>query len=185
MQARRKHNLKDKELTYGEITFQSFWDILDSLDLKDNLTFYDVGCGTGKPVIVAALYDAFSSTIGYEIIPEIHSAAESIRNILIRTYPEIGYKVNFVLADALEQDIQNADVVFLPSTCFSQANMHLFAEKCTYMKKGSYIITLTKPLPGLAFELIQQKKYEMSWGATTVNIYRVAVGGLEPPTSRM
>lgn len=55
MNNRRRLNLESKELTYGEITLPALIKILDQVHPKDDDIFYDLGCGTGKVVIAAAL----------------------------------------------------------------------------------------------------------------------------------
>ena len=41
----------------------------------------------------------------------------------------------------------NADLVLANSTCFEQTLMNKIAEKCSLMKKGAWMITLSKKLP--------------------------------------
>jgi len=38
---------------------------------NDNLTFIDIGCGTGKPVFAAALLHPFKKVIGVEILEDL------------------------------------------------------------------------------------------------------------------
>ena len=69
-------------LTYGEIVPESFMQILDLCDIK-NGNFVDLGCGTGKSIIIAALSShRFKSVWGIEIIPELVENAKNVVNKL-------------------------------------------------------------------------------------------------------
>ncbi|CAN0105289.1 unnamed protein product, partial [Discosporangium mesarthrocarpum] len=71
-------------LVYGEITFEAFAVVLDKIKSKYGLpgkghsgpegvvqdpggVFYDIGSGTGKPVISAAILHPFSKSVGVEV----------------------------------------------------------------------------------------------------------------------
>ena len=72
-----------RSLTYGEVVVESFVTILHlarklqikwmkgattSFDIEQG-AFYDLGCGTAKPVLIAALLGGFASCCGIEIVP--------------------------------------------------------------------------------------------------------------------
>jgi hypothetical protein len=75
----------DKSLTYGEISFSSFPQILDfvmRLRPTAERVFVDLGCGTGKAVFAAALSEArFSLCWGIEIVPELLDHALSVKTM--------------------------------------------------------------------------------------------------------
>ena len=58
-----------QELTYGETEFWYSISMFHALNPKKNDVFYDIGCGSGKPLIQAALAfnDVFSVCKGIEI----------------------------------------------------------------------------------------------------------------------
>ena len=75
----------------------------------------------------------------------------------------------------------NADLVLANSTCFEFKLMLEIAERASRMKKGSWMITLTKKLPNADpiherdptkrdWECVLSIKMVMSWGYATVNI---------------
>ena len=53
---------------YGEINFRSFSEIMQEIRplVPPRGVFYDLGCGTGRPVFAAALLCDFSRIIGME-----------------------------------------------------------------------------------------------------------------------
>ena len=84
----------DLSLTYGEIVPSSFHQILDYVSssnsssagpFKEKMgTFYDLGCGTGRAVVCAALSPLlFNKVIGIEIIPDLYESAVEVRSCLL------------------------------------------------------------------------------------------------------
>lgn len=76
--AKKKLGLTDEIFTYGEITFDGFAALLEALDARGRGTFYDLGAGTGKPVIAAALLGNFSRLVGVELVPDLAAAASAV-----------------------------------------------------------------------------------------------------------
>lgn len=83
----------DLSLTYGEVVCASFLQILsyvatsktriDAVTDGNNRIFYDLGCGTGRAVICAALSPhQFQKVIGIELIPELLESAGNVKNCL-------------------------------------------------------------------------------------------------------
>ncbi len=87
---RDEFNLKDSTLVYGEILFETFGTILEKIKKiygRPNYgssgpsgimqqrggIFYDLGSGTGKPVIAAAVLHNFDVCYGIEILEGLYS----------------------------------------------------------------------------------------------------------------
>jgi protein-L-isoaspartate O-methyltransferase len=70
----------ESKLTYGEINFFSFVNILERLQPKQGDSFVDLGHGTGRSMVCADLLygHMFSSICGIEIIPELNAASEGV-----------------------------------------------------------------------------------------------------------
>mmetsp|Transcript_33205 Transcript_33205/g.61905 ORF Transcript_33205/g.61905 Transcript_33205/m.61905 type:complete len:928 (-) Transcript_33205:600-3383(-) len=65
-------------LTYGEIEFPSFVRLLEDMGGREGQVFVDVGSGTGKAVVAAALSGAkFLRCIGVEVLPGLCQASRS------------------------------------------------------------------------------------------------------------
>lgn len=78
-------------------------------------------------------------------------------------------------------DWSDADLVLANSTCFDKILLDQIAEKCSLLKKGSWLFTLTKKLPTAEepelpknetqdWECVMSIKREMSWGQATIHI---------------
>lgn len=89
-----------------------------------------------------------------------------------------------IQGDILEVDWSDSCLVLANSTCFDSALMNKIALKCSQLKKGSWMFTLTKRLPTaepdnelgiVEWECVMSIKRQMSWGQATVHIHRKIV----------
>lgn len=174
MANRKKLDLQIKELTYGEIEFDSFCALLDQMNVDENDIFYDLGCGTGKPVIAAALVKQCKKSVGIELLEDVYNLANEIKEKLEKLLKADGYTppiIEYVHGDIVEKDFSEADVVYIASTCFDQEFMAVLAKKCETLKSGTKIATLTKELISPELIKTQTLTLPMTWGNTTVFIY--------------
>ncbi|CAM9261116.1 unnamed protein product [Scytosiphon promiscuus] len=187
----------DSTLVYGEITFKTLALALHKIKTKYGLpgvgssgpagvlqgerggAFYDIGSGTGKPVIAAALLHPFDKAIGIEILEGLYTTSTELLKVWeggIRDKldeKEGPTKVEFFLGDAFDMNVcdwTDADVVFANSTCFDASLMRKMASAATALKKGAFFITLTKRLPAAYFKVLEHDMFPMSWGSATVYI---------------
>lgn len=162
----------DTSFTYGEIDWFSFASLLERAAPQRGDVFIDVGSGSGRALIAAALLHGhrFRQCIGIELLPGLHHLAREsvaryarmIENIeasdsgtIKRRYPA----VRAVQADLLSYDWSDGDVVFANSTCFSEELMEQLTEKAERLKSGARLITLTKGVESDAFELLSRQRY--------------------------
>ena len=71
-----------EQCVYAEITPESMDDIFYSkinFESLPALTFYDLGSGTGKNVLLAAVTGKFRRCVGIEILPELSAIAEALQ----------------------------------------------------------------------------------------------------------
>jgi SAM-dependent methyltransferase len=161
----------EKSLIYGEVDYPSFYRILRKINAPKGSIFYDLGSGTGKAVFAARLTQDFKRCIGIEILSRLHMRAELIVNRFTNKYNTYlcygGHHDVQVLNDSLiDYDWSDGDVVFANSTCFDDSLMQELSEKAELLKAGSIVITFTKGLTSRprTFELLERKRYKMSWG---------------------
>lgn len=161
--------------TYGEIDFFSFCAIMEKARVQPGDTFLDLGHGSGRALIAAALVygDYLTSISGIELIPSLYDASLQVINNYQQQTVEYDMKkvdIRVVCGNMLELD-WNADIVFANSTCFTEDLMVSIARLAEdRMKVGSRFISLTKRLPSEQFELIERRQYPMSWGPATAFI---------------
>lgn len=102
--------------------------------------------------MAGALLHDFDRCIGVEILEnlyckslemkEVFQAAVTNNRLASHTKFEV-YKNDFLEFDWWSE----ADLVLANSTCYDMCLMRKIAEKASLMKKGSWMITLTKKLP--------------------------------------
>jgi hypothetical protein len=180
---RDARGLSASTLVYGEINFVPFGITFQKLKkLYGGLTkpggvFVDVGSGTGKPVFAACLLHPFAAARGIEILEGLHKGSLELhdewKSPAIQSALPVGHGVvdiSFICGDATtwECSFADADVLFMNSTCFSEALMLALAAIAEGMKKGSYAITFTRKLPSLSWRVLDSTIFTMSWGNATV-----------------
>jgi hypothetical protein len=80
--------------------------------------------------------------------------------------------INFVHGDATIIKWADADVVFMNSTCFEDSLMNRFAELCSELKPGSFVLTTTVNLPSSDYEIMEVSTLKQKWGECTLYIQR-------------
>jgi hypothetical protein len=70
----------------------------------------------------------------------------------------------------LDFDWSDGDVVFANSTCFDDNLMLKMSKMAETLKPGAIFVTFTKGLSSKAFEVLERKRYKMSWGPATGEI---------------
>lgn len=168
---------EEKSLIYGEVDYSSFYKVLRKINPPPGGVFYDLGSGTGKAVFAARLTQDFARCCGVEILHGLHSEARSVLgryNEGFRHYLCSGQsqQVDLYEGSLLEFDWSDGDLVFANSTCFDDGLMSDMAEKARELKPGAFFVTFTKGLDSPYFEVLERKRYRMSWGPATVFIHR-------------
>jgi hypothetical protein len=67
----------------------------------------------------------------------------------------------------LDFDWSDGDVVFANSTCFDDSLMADMSVQAERLKPGAFFVTFTKGLTSKKFEVLERKRYRMSWGPAT------------------
>ena len=178
-------NLVDTNLTYGEIDFHSLGEIFDTIrnrygDITDGGVFYDLGSGTGKGVIAAAVLHSFDRCVGIEILEGLHDISVQVKEVYEREMPaalaqnpQVFKKmpeVQTILGSFFEVDWTDASFIFANSTCFDIDTRNRIS--ATAVKPGTLGISLTKPLSSDHWKILESIRKRMSWGEATVFIQR-------------
>ena len=172
-----RQTMDNRALTYGEVTFEGFGELLRDLGPRARGIFYDLGSGTGKAVILAALLGQFSVLVGIEILPELCAAAQQVRGRYrgetdrMVAPLESNPNIFFIPRDLLNYDWSDGDVIFCQTTCFPPPLMRALEEQLNKLRPGAIILNLTNPLRAPWFWLKYKKDYPFSWGPATVYCY--------------
>lgn len=194
---------KAPTLVYGEIDFMTFGRIMEKIKkiygLPDVGTsgpmgilqrsggvFYDLGAGVGKPVIAAAILHSFDACIGIELLESLHNLSLE----LLFAYNSKGKakgldaQCQFLRGDFLDtnvKDWRDADVVFINSTCFDEPLMDKLARASFRLKKGAFVVSISRRLPTTELTVLEHELCPMSWGEATVFIQQKITEPREPP----
>lgn len=164
--------LSDSALTYGEVEFNSFQEIIQLANPKKGEVFYDLGSGTGKPVFIAALCFEFSACKGIELLEPLYALScqaqkEFYTKIDSKNLPEI----EFHQGDFIQDDFSSANIIFINATCFPADLWEKLVNKFNQMPHGTRIIINSKRIESPYYEEIHSGSHLMSWGMNSVRIY--------------
>lgn len=176
-QARHKLPISDKSHTYGEVVPESFFEMINYVKPKPKEIFYDLGSGTGKAVILAALLFDFQSCFGIETLLELYKVAQTVltrfnHEVVPALQKKVVSTVEFEQADFLDYDISDGDIFFAHSTCFSPELMVQLTKKLESIKEGARVITVTKVIDSPHFACLKTQDYLLGWGKVTINFYQ-------------
>ena len=170
---RQKSNFSNiKEFTYGEIDFHTFIDLMNRVSPKKGEVFYDLGCGAGKALVVAALSYPFSAVRGVELLKGLYDISKGVCDRMQSSAKYVEKpSVEVINNNFFEVDFFDADIIYISSTCFGEETMQRLEEKFLGLKENARIILLTRELKSPSFELLYKNSCKMSWGMCTARIY--------------
>ena len=163
--------------TYGEVIPTAFYDVMLAAEPKEGEVFFDLGSGTGKATILAALVFPFSRVVGVELLPGLGDAA---RQVLSRYDAELRpqlppenqrQRIDFIDGDFLVQDLSEADVLFAHGTCYGPELMGKLTHKLEELKPGARVVMAGQTLasPELVFQ--KMKVMKTDWGSALAAVY--------------
>ena len=182
---RNFNNIPDSTLTYGEVDFISIGEVFYTIEHRFNCmpktgVFYDLGSGTGKGVIAAALLANFTACKGIELLEKLYAISVRIKSQFDDQFPAILERnpdlfqsvptVEFLNNDFFSVDWSDASFIFANSTCFDHEMMRKIGQ--ISLKPGTLGISFTKTIPGENWIVLESIKKNMSWGEATVYIQR-------------
>ena len=154
--------------------------------------FYDLGSGTGRAVIGAALTAPFEKYVGIEYLDSLYNTSIITKNKFEEDFEQY-YKENkellphykneknrpdieFIHGDFLKQDLSKASFIFINSTTFSDQLLGDLAAKFNEdCKSGCVVVNTTMELSKLdrdKWEFLPYFRRYMSWGIATINVYK-------------
>ncbi len=178
-QERGSKKLNGSEFTYGEIELVHFLPLLKFASKKDGGVFWDLGCGTGKALVAAALSEVgFNKICGVEYLEGLHQTTLTS----LQKYETVGAKAGIdpkrcdpglfrvVKGDMREVDWSDADVIYASSICFPEELVRSLAENGKKLRKGTRIITLKNWADEGVYRVLHYLKVKMTWGKNGVYI---------------
>lgn len=162
------------EYAYGEIEFLSFIALLSLVQLDENTVFYDLGSGTGKAVLACSMIFPVRKSIGIELFPQLYlDACQRVNQLAaLANYSELASKIQFILGDFLEVNLQDATLIFINSTAFFGPTWEKLCARLDHLPKLNTVITTSKRLNCADFTLVARTRVAMSWGVVSAYIHQ-------------
>ncbi len=147
--------------TYGEATFDSFYKMLTIIKPKQGEVFYDLGCGLGKKVIIAALCFPFSKSFGIEKLEDLFIVANKINNIF-KEEVTLNLKniaiTKIVHGDFREFNFSDADVIYLSVDYrIMEYELKHLDNKLNSLKIGTRLITSNVPFISNKYKIFHEE----------------------------
>jgi SAM-dependent methyltransferase len=125
---------KDHHVTYGEVTQEGIEKLIDAYNKqpitsydKTRRTFYDLGSGIGKNVIVVASLVPEIKSKGIEIVQERHDMAihshKQLKPVSLRN------RIHFMCCSFMDVNLDDAAWIYLSNLCFSEQLNEQISEK--------------------------------------------------------
>ena len=175
-------NLNDKykghNITYDEMDYNGFDDVIDYLSKHSFDCFIDIGSGRGKICIYAGKIPSIKQSIGIELVKERHDDANKLKTEL-NHHPEVS-KVNLINDDIFNYDLKKLNssktLVWLSNLVFEQKTTNDIFTKILNESKNDTVIVCSKPhtLNNDRIKKIGQVEVQMSPNNTSlVHCYRI------------
>lgn len=129
--------------TYGEMLPSSVTKIINFLKINNNDVFYDLGSGSGKFVTQIYLQTPAAKSTGIEIVKFRHNIASKISNKIKFTFNK-PQELVFINGDILTQNLNDATIIYMCSTCFSEDFLTNIVNKLSSNTNLRAIVTLKK-----------------------------------------
>jgi SAM-dependent methyltransferase len=138
--------------------------MLKLADVRPDDTVYDLGCGDGRIVIMAAQkFDA--NAVGVELDPGLYrQALERVKALKLQD------KVKIISGDLLLVDLRPATVVTL--SLLTSANRKLKPNLEKFLRKGSRVVSHDFEVPGWKADRIENASDEREFRQHIVYLYR-------------
>jgi hypothetical protein len=167
----------DPVLTYGEVTPECMEQMMEAANPQPGEIFYDLGCGTGKAVVVSAFLRPFKRCTGLELVEDLYNAASAVgtrymNEVKSQLPGHENQEVTFVHGSMFDQDFSDGDVFYTHCTCFDDDMMNKISQKLEACKPGTRVMTITKGLTSPQFELVSAAPIRMGWGEATMYLYK-------------
>lgn len=110
----------ERSLTYGEIDPKSLYRALASLRLRRGDILADLGSGSGKVVLQAALQSNCKKVVGVEVIGVRHEDAMRAHANLLLKMPDVARRITFIKDDFLKADLSEVTVAYMANKVFDE-----------------------------------------------------------------
>ncbi len=134
---------------YGDIPLPIFEECLDWAGKVEH--FVDLGCGCGKPTLLAAARGA--RAVGYDLLPGVVEVAR-------RAAQELRIEAEFRVGDLVTAELDGVDLVYVAATRFDRSLVERVETKLLELAPGARVLSVTHPF--LTTEAVRRRRF--CWG---------------------
>lgn len=159
---------------YGELTPAATGHLLEYLALGESDVFYDLGSGSGKVVLQAAITAPARKCVGVELsatrVAESRRVlAEARRRGLLRARA-----CGFREEDIMTTYLRDATVIYTCSTAFSMRFMNMVAVRIGKLNRRLRLVSLQELDPRRGFTEVDTLRLDATWQRRTpIHVYEV------------
>lgn len=180
--ARKDHDDNEaiKDLLYGEVPFDVWCDIVQRANAKRDGVFFDLGSGTGRIIMQSYMVFDFKKVVGIELLEGLYDKSCQVREMFEK---DIRHRISQKLENReltllnkniFDVDLSEADLVFMNHPFKDREMFERLENKfLNEFKPGTKIITTIRSLNDQRFKSLGTKKYEFSWGESTIYYHEV------------
>jgi hypothetical protein len=131
--------------SYGEILYSAMEGLMQKLKPKPDNVFYDLGSGVGKFPMWVNLTTDIKKSVGIEISPTRYKMTMKA----VKRFEKAGLRNDdkellFVRGDIAKVDFNDATIIFISSSCFSERLMGILSDKFRALNHEALVISLKK-----------------------------------------
>ncbi|CAE7237792.1 unnamed protein product [Symbiodinium sp. KB8] len=158
------------EMTYAEMAFEAFAEVMRGVHPTPGSRFLDLGSGTGRQVMAAALLFDFAGCVGVEMHHALNSVAQQrparAQAAVARAggLPEDLPDMHFIENDFMHISWRDYDVVFANAADFPPSILQGIADQSRELPKGALLITCGYALTAGHLTCISSKTLPAEWG---------------------
>lgn len=165
--ASRNVEAEFSELKFGETNLSTIRKILQTVPMSPDSTVYDLGCGRGRAAFL------FHFLSGAKIVAVDLVGPFIVTARRLAKWMGCSEQVLFCYENFLQNELQDADVVYACALCFSDSTREALLTKFAQCKPGCYIVTVGwNPSPEF-LQPLKEFRSGFSWGSAKVYIKRV------------
>ena len=160
---------KNHTTIYGEITLKGIEQLVKLFEKTQPIrtypnnqqTFYDLGSGIGKNVIMVASLVPGIKSKGIELVKERHNKAMNVYHSFKNKLKE---NIEFICGSFFDYNVSDAAWIFISNLCFTDEINKKLTEQLENQVKQNTLIACSVELPvNIAFKLIHIYLIPMTW----------------------
>ncbi|MBM5781877.1 MAG: hypothetical protein FJ368_00455 [Pelagibacterales bacterium] len=179
--ARKAVNLEsNSDLLYGELPFITCNGIFKRANAKPDGVLIDLGSGTGRVIISALLLCDFKKVVGVELLKGLHDKACEIKEHFENTVSHQiedhleNRTIELLNKNMFDVDLSEADLVFMNHPFKDRELFKMIEQKLAKeLKPKAKIVTIIRALEHNRLKVVDEAKYDFSWGQSTAFFHEV------------